>query len=58
MDGMLRSHQADVTARRLQLERTLAQRQADLKARTQQLEELTTKYADAQKVRFEMAAFG
>ena len=47
---MLRSHQADVTARRLQLERTLAQRQADLKARTQELEDLMTKYSDAQKV--------
>ena len=49
MDGLLRSHQADTTARRLQLERSLAQRQADLRTRTQELEEVTIKYSDAQK---------
>ena len=50
MDGLLRNHQADTAAHRLQLERTLAQRQGDLRARTQELEDITIKYTEAQKV--------
>ena len=50
MDGLLRNHQADTAAHRLQLERTLAQRQGDLRARTQELEDISIKYAEAQKV--------
>lgn len=49
MDGLLRNHQADTTARRLQLERTLAQRQSELKTRTQEVEELTVKVSEARK---------
>jgi len=50
MDNLLRNHQADTAARRLQLERTLTQRQGDLRARTQELEDTTVKYCEAQKV--------
>ncbi len=50
MEGLLRSHQADTTARRLQLERALAQRQGELRSRTQGLEELTVKHSEARKV--------
>ena len=50
MDGLLRNHQADTAAHRLQLERALAQRQGDLRARTQELEDITIKYTEAQKV--------
>ena len=50
MDGLLRNHQADTAAHRLQLERTLAQRQGDLRARTQELEDISIKYAEVQKV--------
>ena len=37
LDVALRSHQADTTSRRLQLERALTQRQADLRSRTQEV---------------------
>ena len=50
MDGLLRSHQADTTARRLQLERALSQRQAELRARTQELEELSVRHSEDGKV--------
>ena len=43
MDRLLQSHQAETTARRLQLERTLSQRQGELKQRTQELESLTAR---------------
>ena len=49
MDGLLRTHQADTTARRLQLERTLAQRQSEVRHRTQEVEELTVKLSEAKK---------
>ena len=49
MDGLLRNHQADTTARRLQLERTLAQRQSELRTRTQEVEELTVKLSEARR---------
>ena len=49
MDALLRNHQADTTARRLQLERTLAQRQSELRTRTQEVEELTVKVSDLRK---------
>ena len=49
MDGLLRNHQADTTARRLQLERTLAQRQLELRTRTQEVEELTVKLSEARR---------
>ena len=54
MDGLLRNHQADTTARRLQLERTLAQRQSDLRTRTHEVEELTVKLSEARKKAGEM----
>ena len=41
MDRLLQSHQAETTARRLQLERSLSQKQGELSARTQEVEELT-----------------
>ena len=50
LDSLLRSHQADTTAKRLQLERTLAQRQADLRSRTQEVEELSSKLSKALQV--------
>ena len=50
MDGLLRSHQADTTARRLQLERALSQRQAELRARTQEVEELSARWSEDKKV--------
>ena len=43
LDTLLRNHQADTAARRLKLERALAQRQDDLRVRTQRVEELTEK---------------
>ena len=49
MDGLLRNHQADTTARRLQLERTLAQRQSELRTRTQEMEELIVKLSEVRK---------
>ena len=49
MDGLLRTHQADTTARRLQLERTLAQRQSEVRHRTQEVEELTVKLSEVKK---------
>ena len=49
MDSLLRNHQADTTARRLQLERTLAQRQSELRTRTHEVEELTVKLSEARK---------
>ena len=49
MDALLRNHQADTTARRLQLERTLAQRQSELRTRTHEVEELTVKLSEARK---------
>lgn len=54
MDGLLRNHQADTTARRLQLERTLAQRQSELRTRTQEVEELTVKLSEARKRELEL----
>ena len=54
MDGLLRNHQADTTARRLQLERTLAQRQSELRTRTQEVEELTVKLSEARRKAGEM----
>ena len=50
LDELLRKHQAETTAKRLQLERNLAQRQADLRSKTQELEDLSRKYAQSQKV--------
>ena len=58
MDGLLRNHQADTAAYRLQLERTLAQRQGDLRARTQELEDITIKYTEAQKVCMQACVHG
>ena len=58
MDGLLRNHQADTAAHRLQLERTLAQRQGDLRARTQELEDITIKYTEAQKVCMQACVHG
>ena len=49
MDALLRNHQADTTARRLQLERTLAQRQSELKTRTHEVEDYTLKLSEARK---------
>ena len=49
MDGLLRNHQADTTARRLQLERTLAQRQSEVRSRTQEVDELTVKLSEVRK---------
>lgn len=48
MDRLLQSHQADTTARRLQLERTLSQRQADLRNRTQEVDDLTSHVNECQ----------
>ena len=58
MDGLLRSHQADTTARRLQLERALSQRQAELRARTQEMEELSAGRSEDRKVRPHTQVFG
>ena len=49
MDKLLRTHQADTAARRLQLERMLTQRQADIRTRTQELEVLMIKYSGTKK---------
>lgn len=46
MDRLLQSHQADTTARRLQLERTLSQRQGELQSRVQEVEELSSRAAE------------
>lgn len=46
MDRLLQSHQAETTARRLQLERTLSQRQGEVRSRTQEVEELTSRVSE------------
>lgn len=48
MDRLLQSHQAETTARRLQLERALSQRQGELRNRTQEVEELTSRVSERQ----------
>lgn len=54
MDGLLRNHQADTTARRLQLERTLAQKQSEVRTRTQEVEELTLKLSESRRRMMEL----
>ena len=49
LDTLLRNHQADTAARRLQLERALAQRQADLRSRTQEVEDLTERLREMER---------
>ena len=46
MDRLLQSHQAETTARRLQLERTLTKRQGELRARTQEVENLSAQVSE------------
>lgn len=49
MDELLRTHQANTAARRLQLERLLTQRQADIRSRTQELEDVMIKYNETKQ---------
>ena len=41
LDELLHKHQAEITAKRLQMERNLAQHQPDLRTKTQELENLS-----------------
>ena len=50
LQELLRKHQAKTTAKRLQLERYLAQHQPDLRTKTQELEDLSQRYGQSQKV--------
>ena len=56
MDRLLQSHQAETTARRLQLERTLSQRAGEVKMRTQEVEELTSRLSDQESTIAELRA--
>ena len=53
----LHKHQAETTAKRLQLERNLAQYQPDLRTKTQELENLSQRYGQSQKVEREREGF-
>ena len=50
LQELLRKHQAKTTAKRLQLERNLAQHKHDLRTKTQELENLSQRYAQSQKI--------
>ena len=50
LDSLLRTHQAETTTKRLELERTLAQRQADLHTKQQDIDELSWKHSQAMNV--------
>ena len=45
MDRLLQTHQADTTARRLQLERNLTRMEGEVKGRTREVEQLTAQAA-------------
>lgn len=51
LDQLLRAHQAEATAKRLQVERNLAHRQSDLRTRTQEVEDLSQELNEAKKAR-------